>query len=106
MPRDERQQRKEALRVFKKGTPLTTVTASARGVATDWQSGLFDFDGAFRADLDAALATEALFSIHRYGFSVLHFEDLDRADVHALFAASAFFLIDGGIKSHQFISFR
>jgi len=68
--------------------------------------GLFDGDRVFGADLDAALASEAFLSVRREGFPVPHLKYLDRADVHAFFAANAFFFVDGGVKSHQQISFR
>jgi hypothetical protein len=60
----------------------------------------------FGADLDAAFASEAFFGVRRERFPVPHFKYLDRADVHALFAANALFFVDGGVESHQQISFR
>jgi hypothetical protein len=58
------------------------------------------------ADLDAAFAAKAFLGVRRNGFTVLHLKNLDRADIHALFAANAFFFVDGGVESHQQISFR
>jgi hypothetical protein len=62
---------------------------------------LFDGNGVFFANLNAALASEALFSVDGHGFAVLHFENFNRTDIHAFFTAGAFFFIDSRIKGHQ-----
>jgi hypothetical protein len=63
--------------------------------------GLFDSDRTWFANFNAAFAAEAFFSIHRNGFSILHFKHFDRANVHAFFATFTFFLINNGVESHN-----
>jgi hypothetical protein len=53
-----------------------------------------------RADLNAALAAQALFFIHRDRFAFLHFEHTHRANIDALFVASALFGIDFYLPGH------
>jgi hypothetical protein len=62
---------------------------------------LFDGNGAFFANLDTAFAAETFFGIDGHGLAVLHLENFNRADIHALFTTGALFLIDCRIKSHQ-----
>jgi hypothetical protein len=78
----------------------------ARGSGKGSGSGLFNRDGAFRANFHAAFAPEAFFGIHRHRLAVLHLKDLNRANIHALLAACALFFVDSGVKSHQQISFQ
>ena len=44
-------------------------------------------DGLLITDLYAALAPEALFGVHGYGFAVLHLIDIHRADLYAFLAS-------------------
>jgi hypothetical protein len=67
---------------------------------------LFDGDCVFRAYFNATLASQTFLSVRRDGFPVPHLEHLYWADIHAFFAANAFFFVDGGVKGHQQISFR
>jgi hypothetical protein len=92
--------RRAILRVHKKN-PLTGVNKSDHRTGGS-QTGLNFFNGnsAFFTDLDAAFAAQAFFGIDGYGFAVLHFKDFNRANIHAFFAASAFFFVDDRIKSH------
>jgi hypothetical protein len=62
---------------------------------------LFDGNGAFFANLDTAFAAEAFFGIDGHGFAILHLENFNRADIHALFTTGALFFIDSWVKSHQ-----
>jgi hypothetical protein len=67
---------------------------------------LFDDDGVYFANLDAAFATQALFGVNGFGFPVFHFKHLSGANVNALLAANAFFLIHDRIKSHDLTPFK
>jgi hypothetical protein len=62
--------------------------------------GLFDYDGAFFTDFDAAFASKTFLGIDGYGFLILHFEYFNRTDIHAFFAPDTLFFINDGIKSH------
>jgi hypothetical protein len=62
--------------------------------------GLFYGDGTLFTDFNAAFASETLFSIHWFGFTVFHFEDLHRANIHTLFATDTFLFVHNGIKRH------
>jgi hypothetical protein len=63
-------------------------------------SGLFNCDGARLTNFNAALAAKALFGVDRNGLAIFHFENLNRTNIHALFATLAFFRIDSRNKSH------
>jgi hypothetical protein len=62
--------------------------------------GLFDGDRTGFTDLYAALATQAFFGVDRNGLAVLHFENFNRADIHAFLAAFTLLFVYGRIKSH------
>jgi hypothetical protein len=89
-----------------KKTPLARAARGARGPTQLVRLSLFDRDSVFRANLDAALASEALFGVCRKRLAVPHFKNFNGADIDAFFTTNAFFFIDGGIKSHSLISFQ
>jgi hypothetical protein len=103
--------------VLKTATPLKTAGISLRGKKSPGYAytpgdlysqrlGLFDDDGVFFANFDAAFAAQALFGVNGFGFPVFHFEHLCGANVHALLAPNAFFLIHDRIKSHDLTPFK
>jgi len=63
--------------------------------------GLFDGNGTFFANFNAAVATETLIRIDGYGFRVLQFKNFNRTHIHTLSAACAFFFVHNGIESHS-----
>jgi hypothetical protein len=67
--------------------------------------GLFHGNGVFFTNFDAAFAAEALFGIHRHGFSILHLENFHRTNIHAFFTTGTFVFVHSGYKSHDRISF-
>jgi hypothetical protein len=67
---------------------------------------LFDNDGVFFTDFNAALASEAFFCIDRFGFAVFHLENFYRTNINAFFATDAFLFVHNGVKSHYHASFH
>jgi hypothetical protein len=57
-------------------------------------------DGAGRADLDAALAAQALIFIRHTRLVILHLKDADGANVNAFFVPGAFIGIHFNSKTH------
>jgi hypothetical protein len=102
---------------LKTATPLNTAGISLRvrkspgylntpGDLYSQMLGLFDDDGVFFANFDAAFAAQALFGVNGFGFAVFHFKYLCGANVNALLAPNAFFLIHDRIKSHDLTPFK
>jgi hypothetical protein len=84
----------------KKRNPRQNIPSGVGFQQPGQRSGLFDGDGVLFAHFHAAFTAEALFSIHRDGFLILHLENFRGADINALFTANAFGLINGRNKSH------
>jgi hypothetical protein len=89
-----------AIRRVHKKDPLAGVPKSDHRTGSQTGLNFFNDNSAFFTDLDAAFAAQTFFGIDGYGFAVLHFKDFNRANIHAFFAASAFFFVDDRIKSH------
>jgi len=68
--------------------------------------GFFNGDGIRFTHFDAALAAQAFVGVHRVGLFVFHLKDFDGAYIYTLFAAFAFILVYGHIKSHYYLSFK
>jgi hypothetical protein len=60
-------------------------------------------DGPGRADLDAALAPQALVLGYHNGLAFLHFKDTHRTHINALFIARAFVRIHFHAPRHKFL---
>lgn len=61
---------------------------------------LFDGDCACFANFNATFTAKTLLGVYRFGFTIDHFKNFYRTNIHTLFTTYAFFFVHNGIESH------
>ena len=61
-----------------------------------------DCDSLLITDFDTALTPKAFFSIHGYGFAVLHLINVHRANLYAFFTSFTLAVINGYFIAHEY----
>ena len=64
------------------------------------KSVLFDNDGVFGTDLNAAFTAQALVLVHHFALFILKFVNFDGTNIYTLSATDAFVLVHGNTITH------
>lgn len=64
-------------------------------------SDFSDCDSLLITDFDTALTSKAFFSVHGYGFAILHLINVHRANLHAFFTSFTLAVINGYFITHE-----